>query len=52
MGAVSVDSMGAIIGSMGAVEGSMMDIMTLEDDFKWLDGPILGKPGWLEGAEG
>jgi hypothetical protein len=43
---------------LGAVGGSMVGNLTLEDGSKWLDGPILGKPGWLrvpgwlEGVEG
>jgi hypothetical protein len=58
MGAV-VGSMGAVVGSkgpvvssmLGAVGGSMVGNLTLEDDSKWLDGPILGAAGRLDGAE-
>ena len=51
MGAV-VGSKGAVVSSMlGAVGGSMVGNLTLEDDSKWLDGPILGAAGRLDGAE-
>ena len=62
MRAIIIGSMGAVVGSMGTINGSIISSMgakggsmvgslTLEDDSKWLDGPILGKPGRLEGVE-
>ncbi len=36
---------------IGLIVGSMVGNLMLEDDFKWLEGLILGAAGQLDGAE-